>query len=237
MQVLRRRVAMIKMLSVLAIIAVVAIGATALYYVAGLGSSQGESSMRFDDNEPSMYSFGNYAPSNTSEWTGWLMPASTLVSTSFVMAQNINQSITVSNSLYPYQLGQNATIYIGLYINGQLGGNSTSDMSDTHAHPASMIGQPLNSSAGETARFSASTESYGAAYSFDSLPAGTTVTITMFVTAPIWIQVATDGTPSYEVANTVPLPSILPGNALSTNPSGVTLVPSTLDLWGDTFEA
>ncbi|MDG6979087.1 MAG: hypothetical protein JRN58_08410 [Nitrososphaerota archaeon] len=182
------------------------------------------------DNGQSQYFFGNSA----NNFTGWQMPAKVLVSTSFKTTHSLNGFVGAGIYVFPYEKGDNTTIHLGLYINGVLASNRSLQISHTDAHPASMIGGQLNTPGGAIANFSSSVEYFEVSIVplSSSLPAGTTLTLTVYATSPIWVQTADSGAPSYETSNTTPTPPTLP-TELSIGSSGVTSTPYPLCVGGN----
>ena len=144
--------------------------------------------------------------------TGWQMPANTLVSTSFVLNQSINGFLGMNFNLIPFDYSANTILYLGLYVNGELMNNSTTNFSQSHAIRASMVGSPTNTPGGTIANFTDSTESAGVSIVplINSLPVGTTITVTAYVTSPVWVETTPTGTYSSEATGTTPVPSVLP---------------------------
>jgi hypothetical protein len=239
---------------------VVVVGGISLFAIASLGtgsngrpmvSNQNVSGTALDTQAPSnrsesgglqaidgsaLYKFGNYA----TNFTGWQMPANVLTSTSFVTTQDIYGGLQASFNFFPYQMGTNTTLYLGLYIDGQLKASRTVDISQTHARPASMVTQPINLPGGPIANFTHSIDSYSVPYTF-STPIGTNtvITLTAFATSPIWVQTATGGAGSlsYELSGiTNPLPSSLPSDVLSPEVSGLQAASAPLNIGGYSVE-
>ena len=225
------------------VITLIILGASTWYYTAVLIPSRGNGGaaiggVGLHDNT-SVYSFGNIANGNTTYFTGWSMPANTLVSTSFVTTNSINGFLAVTFNVFPYQVSQNTTIYLGLYIDGQLRGSSTSNMSDSRARQATMLGRPTDAQGGQIANFTRALEGYSASILniVNPVPAGVTVTLTAFVTSPIWVQVAAGGSHSIESPSNAPIPSTLPNDMISAKTTRLMVVPVTLCVGGETNAA
>ncbi len=183
------------------------------------------------DNGQSQYFFGNGANS----FAGWQMPAKILVSTSFKTTHSLNGFVGAGIYVFPYDKGDNTTIYLGLYINGILASNRSLQISHTNAHPASVIGSQLNAPGGAIANFSNSVEYFEVSIVplANSLPAGTILTLTVYTTSPIWVQTASSGTSSYETSGTTPTPPTLPTELFSTGSSSVMSAPYPLCVGGN----
>src|SRR5487761_661024 len=65
-------------------------------------------------SSPRVYNFG----SDERGFTGWLMPANTDISTSYVTSQNASNFVTAILNVFPYQIEQNTSLRVGLYVNG-----------------------------------------------------------------------------------------------------------------------
>ncbi len=179
----------------------------------------------------SQYFFGNHA----SSFGGWQMPANVLVSTSFKTTQSLNSFVSAGIYVFPYDKGDNTTLDLGLYVNGVLASSQSLQISHTDAHPASMVGSQLDTPGGATANFTSSVEDFEVSIVplVNSMPAGTTLTLTPYATSPIWVQTAASGTPSLETSTTTPTPSTLPTALLSTASSGISSAPFPLCVGGN----
>jgi hypothetical protein len=140
------------------------------------------------------------------------MPADTLVTTSFVTTRTLNSFLTMMINVYPFNISPNATLYLGLYINGHLNASKTYDLSSSSAPAASMIGQPTETDGSITANFTTSTEGWGVTVILNhSLLAGQNVSLTAYSTSSLWVQIGNKGTtPSYETTSATPIPLALP---------------------------
>ena len=135
-------------------------------------------------------------------------------------------------NLVPFNYTANTILYLGLYVNGKLMKNTTTNFSQSHAIRASMVGSPTNTPGGAIANFTDSTESTGVSIVplINPLPAGTTITVTAYVSSPVWVQTTPSGTHSSEATGTAPVPSVLP-------PATTTMAPPRpLLVQGDSFE-
>jgi hypothetical protein len=176
------------------------------------------------------YSFGNIPSMTSSNYEGWQMPADTLLSTTFNTTETVVPGqFSVSVNVLPYNLSASTTIYLGLYVNGQLFAQTVENLGTSHAIPAAMVGQPTVISAGNAiANFTDDSASVAAAHFLSNpLPAGSTITFTEFANAPIWIQVVHAGTlMSYETSGTASIPTTPPSLV------DATPIPVPLDIEG-----
>jgi hypothetical protein len=153
---------------------------------------------------PRLNDFGN-PPSN---YTGWLLPSDTLVSTTFVANKSMNQFVSGIVNVFPYQTNQGGILTMGLYINGDLSANQTYVISQSVAQPATI----QNSTSGDYARFSHSLSVYTVTlFMHSTLPVGTAVTITIHDTGSLWVQTGGTGSvASYANSSVGLLPKTLP---------------------------
>jgi hypothetical protein len=213
-------------------------GSAAILGIAFLRNSPGQGVPR--ETTGSLDAVGSSSPlvffgNNASTTSGWLMPANTLVITSFATTKSLNGAVETEISVFPYDIAPNATLYLGLYVDGQLSSNRTLDLTQNHAHPASMIGQPSELQGSEVANFTAALESYQVSIVplTTSLPIGTILTVTAYVTSPIWVQQGTGSSISYEATATDPIPAAIPQDWLTSASSDLIAVPIRLTIGGD----
>lgn len=202
-------------LSLVVFISVVIVG-SGLFGLA-LAGRTGSSTRGFSLRLPSAsnnYFFG----SSGTNFTGWLMPAHTLVSTSYTTNRSLNGFVSATLNVFPYRLPQNGTLYLGLYVNGKLAASSSYDLGQSVAHPAAILQDLVNGSGNALSSFIPSLEGYTVTLSLhSSLPAGAVITVTAYVSAPIWAQIDS-GAPglSHVDPTSSPLPSSLePGQVLA----------------------
>jgi hypothetical protein len=177
----------------------------------------------------SEYLFGNTG----SVFRGWQMPEDTLLTTSFVTTQSVHNWLVLSINVFPFEAAQNTTLYLGLYVNGQLVANNSDDVSQNHAHQAVMEGQPVAVQGSRLANFSSSLEAYAVSVELsDVLPVGTTVSLAAIVTSPIWIQTGSSGSTSHLTPDTAMLPASIPQALLSTEAAGVSAAAVDLSIDG-----
>src|SRR2546426_1303037 len=165
---------------------------------------------------------GSHESGNTP--IGWLMPADTLVSTSYRANQTfdvsyMNADMTVlSSSLYHIQPG--TVLVFGLYVNGQLR-SSKSCMTDN-----------ISGSGGWASYGSFGNNSYsyniltcGVSLFKTPFPAGTLITVTVTANHPVWVQIDRSPTTfSYETPNmTGTLPAAVDPMSGSVAPRTVTV--------------
>lgn len=153
------------------------------------------------------YIFG----SSGSDFTGWLMPADTLVSTSYITNHSLNGFVSATLSVFPYRLPQNGTLYLGLYVNGKLVANDSYDVWQSVAYPAAILQNLVNRSGDALATFTPSLEGYSVTlFLHNSLRSGTVIGVTAYVSSPIWVQIdsGAQGLSSVEPAS-IPLPTSL----------------------------
>ncbi|MDG7008266.1 MAG: hypothetical protein JRN06_08470 [Nitrososphaerota archaeon] len=170
-----------------------------------------------------MNEFGNPA----SNYTGWLLPSDTLVSTTFVANKSVNQFVSGVVNVFPYQTSQGGTLTLGLYINGNLSAYQSYAISQSVAQPATI----QNSTSGNYVHFSHSLSVYTVTlFLHSALPAGTTVTITAYDTGSLWIQMGGIGSvASYAATSTGALPKTLP----MTYPQEATPYPLSIQVEAD----
>jgi hypothetical protein len=183
------------------------------------------------DNPDQFYGFGNTVTNSE----GWEMPAGVLVSTTFVTTESSNSFLALMTNVFPYDVAQNTTLYLGLYLNGNLNVTRTEQMGASPVPTASMLGQPAKIGGSVVANFTSSTVSYAAVFHLaNPLPAGTTVTLTMYVNSPIWVQLGNNGTsPSFEAPSSTPLPTVLPTALQPSQAQAVNRIPVQLAIEGN----
>lgn len=162
---------------------------------------------------------------------GWQMPANVLVSSSHNTTQGITGELSVNINVLPYDVSANTTLYMGLYVNGNLVAHMTQRLGNSHAQAATMIGEPSVISGNQLmANFTADNETPGVAVQLgNSLAAGSVITFTAYTNSPIWVQVAPIGTlKSYETTGAAAISTSLPSNLLA----NATQVPVQLYIQG-----
>lgn len=195
-------------ISVVVFFAVVVMGGSlfALALAGRAGSLEGGLPARVP-NASNDYVFGSIGRN----FTGWLIPANTLISTSYVTNQSSNGFVSANLNVFPYRLPQNGVLYLGLYLNGELAANDSYNLGQSVAHPATFIRSTTSQSGTALASFSPSLEGYSVSlFLHHPLPSGTTITVTTYVSQPIWVQIDQGATsPSYIVSTSTPVPSTL----------------------------
>jgi len=138
---------------------------------------------------------GPYSP------VGWLMPGDTRIATSYVANQSfdhnyMNAYVTVLASS-TYQLQPGTILSFGLYINGQLMETRTC-FTDNISESGGWAGYGTSSNGS----YSLSTFECGVSLFRTPFPAGSTLTVTVWSSQPVWIQVdSSPTTNSYETSN------------------------------------
>lgn len=167
---------------------------------------------------------GVYIGSNESGNTpvGWLMPADTLVSTSYTANQTfdvfyMNADMTVLSSS-SYQIQPGTVLVFGLYINGQLR-SSKSCMTDNISGSGGWAGHGSSSNSS----YSYDILTCGVSLFKTPFPAGTLITITVWANHHVWVQVDRSPTTfSYETSSiTGTLPAAI-------NPASGSVAPRTV---------
>lgn len=158
---------------------------------------------------------------------GWEMPAGHLVYTTFVTSHPLNGAVMMTVSVIPYGLGADTTLNLALYINGVLRQSEAANVSSPIV--SEMAGQPLTTTLGTLANFTGGVQDEGLTlFLTSSLPTGTTVTLGMMATSPIWMRTASEASASSFDAGV--------GQTFPTAPpesSSFTAVPD-LAVWGET---
>jgi hypothetical protein len=165
-------------------------------------------------NKSNSYFFG----SPGTDFAGWLIPPRTLVSTSYTTNHTLNGFVSATLNVFPYQLPQGGLMYLGLYADGKLAANSTYDLGQSVAYPASILRNLVNGSGNALASFTPSLEGYSVNLVLhSSLPSGTRVTVTAYVSNPIWVQIDSKAPGlSYTEPTSSPVPpSLGPEGALA----------------------
>ncbi len=143
-------------------------------------------------------SFGSSGLGNT----GWLVPANTLISTSYTSDQRLSGFVVATLNAFPYQIRAGTVLYLGLYIAGQLAATEKYVLNGNYKSPASIVGTSQNgiaSFSNSTLGFTVSQFPLSKPY-----PRGTMVTVTVWVNNPIWVQIdATSPAHSYEMSGVV----------------------------------
>lgn len=162
----------------------------ALALLAGLATSLLTPERTFTpplDNNP--LSFGGNGRSEL----GWLMPANTVLSTSYVSKQQLSHFVSATIGIYPYQIQPGTILHLSLYLDDRLVSTRQYDLSSSSSQTqAKMRGLAGN----DVANFSDSMLGYGVS-KLDiatPLPIGTKATVLVWANNPIWIQI--DGTPT-----------------------------------------
>jgi len=174
-------------------------------------------------------SFGSNGVGNT----GWLMPANTIISTSYVANSSLSRFIVGTLNVFPYHVVPGTVLRLGIYLNGQLaaardydltGSYKDQDISGNYNTPATMLGNVENG----MANFSNSLVGFTVS-EFPlkgTLPSGTMVTVTAWASHPLWVQVdRTAPVHSYEAST---LASYSPSVVVAANAGTVT--PYTLSV-------
>ncbi len=196
----------------LVIFLVLVVGGTIVF--AGVASGgYVNSSLEFSPQQPgfsgssSDYLFGT----NATGFTGWLMPANTLLATSFLANNSLNRFVGCTFNVFPFATGQDGVLSLGLYVNGELRAQRVYTLGNATGTSATII-QNLPSEAGNNlAVFSSSLVGYTVTlFMNNTLPVGTKITVTAFSSSPIWVQIANGlEIRSHEVSNSSPLPQTL----------------------------
>jgi len=171
--------------------------------------------------------FGAVLPSSSSnyifgslgrDFIGWQIPSNAAISTSYTTNQSLNGFVSATLNVFPYSLPKSGTLYLGLYVNGKLAANSSYDLGQSVAHPAAVVRYLVNGSGSALASFTPSLEGYSVTlFLHSSLPSGTVITITTYVSNPVWVQIDS-GDPGLSRLNPTssPLPTSLgAGQALA----------------------
>lgn len=207
--------------SMVAFLAVLVVGGSLFAFaLAGRTGSFGGGFPTQLPNASNGYIFG----STGMNFTGWLIPANTLISTSYVTNQSSNGFVSANLNVFPYHLPQNGVLYLGLYLNGKLAANDYYNLGQSVAHPATVIRITDNTSGRLLASFTPSLEGYSVTLLLhNSLPSGTIITVTSFVSEPIWVQIDEGAPiPSYVIPSSSPV--------LSSLGHGQVLAPYTLSI-------
>jgi hypothetical protein len=155
---------------------------------------------------------------------GWLMPADTLVSTSYMANETfdvsyMNADVTVlSSSLYQIQPG--TVLVFGLYINDQLR-SSKSCVTDNISGGGGWAGYGSFSDGG----YSYNTLTCGVSLFKTPFPTGTLITVTVWANHPVWVRVDRSPTTfSYETPSmTTTLPAAIDPTSGNVGPRTVTV--------------
>ncbi len=134
--------------------------------------------------------------------TGWLMPANTVISTSYVANQSLSSFIGAALNVYPYEIQSGTALDLGLYVKAKLVATQNYVLTGIYKTPATIL---RNAGSG-LAEFSNSTVGYTVAllHLTSSFPAGTKVTVTAWASNPVWIQVDTPPlSRSYELTSSL----------------------------------
>ncbi|MCL5068113.1 MAG: hypothetical protein M1368_07155 [Thaumarchaeota archaeon] len=185
-------------------------GGTYLFALTALDNSGSPSFSNFPLETPgsaSNYFFGSVG----ANFTGWLIPANTLILTSYKINHSVDRFVSATLNVFPYNIAPNTSLYLGLYVNGELSANQSYVLAQNVAHPPTLQ-ENLSSQAGQSlAGFTPSLEGYSVTlFPRNSLAANTNVTITVFVTNPIWVQIDSGAiVHSYEKATAIAVPNSL----------------------------
>jgi hypothetical protein len=119
--------------------------------------------------------------------TGWLIPADTLISTSYSMNQSVSSFIEGQIIAFTYQIQPGTVLYLGLYLNGQLAASQNYTLKTSYDNPAFVVG---NMESG-IANFSNSRLVFTVSELNlkTTIPAGTMLTVTAWASNPVWVQV------------------------------------------------
>jgi hypothetical protein len=129
--------------------------------------------------------------------TGWLMPADTQVSTSYSINQTVSSFIEGQIIVFTYQVQSGTVLDLGLYLNDNLASVQNYTMKIDYDNPAQVLGVVENGVANfSNSRFIFTVSELNLR---TSIPAGTKLTITAWVSKPVWVQIDTPPlTNSYE---------------------------------------
>ncbi len=161
---------------------------------------------------------------------GWLMPPNTLVQTSHTANHTLSGFVEGTFNVFPYHVLPDTKIYLGLYLNGQLVATREYDSPYNYNAPATILGNVVNGAANFTDSmlvFNVSLLDLS-----KTLPSGTIMTLTAWVSKPLWVQIdRSSPTHSYETLGLVAYspPSVVDISA------GI-IAPYTLSVWFETNE-
>jgi hypothetical protein len=140
----------------------------------------------------SRYNFGSGGNSTT----GWLVPANTQISTTYVSTEAVNHSLIGSIVVFLYDAS--GSIQLGLYVNGQLRASSGHEV-------GSGGGSGFVTSEGNVTNNVANFEYVTTEYTVSifpltsPIPAGVVVTVVAEFSSPLWVQIDNSPTTlSYE---------------------------------------
>ena len=124
--------------------------------------------------------------SSENGFSGWQMPADTLISTSYLTNQTLSKFLAATFNVFPYEVQGGTILYLGLYMNGQLANSQKYTLTGTYETPASI----KTISKDGVANFSTSMLGFTVSQFPLSSPitAGTEVTVTAWASNPIWVQ-------------------------------------------------
>jgi hypothetical protein len=129
---------------------------------------------------------GLFIGSRESHANGWHIPANTLILTSYITNESMSGFINGAINVIPYGMTDGATLFMGLYVNGQLRSSSNYTISSYYRSPASMVGAMKS----DWAIFTNSFIEYNVALVSmkDILRIGSTITVTLWTSHPLWVQ-------------------------------------------------
>lgn len=119
--------------------------------------------------------------------SGWLMPSNSLISTSYSANRSLSTFIGAQLVVFPYQIQPGTVLYVGLYLNGQLGAAENYTLKTSYDNPAYVLGDVKNG----VANFSDSRVVFTVSMIRlkATISAGTQITVTAWASKPIWLQI------------------------------------------------
>lgn len=154
----------------------------------------------------------------------WALPAKTLVSTSHTANQSLTGFLEATLNVVPYEITPGTILCLSLYVNSQLVANETYSLSGRYQSPATIV---ATSGLG-VANFSDSMLGFTVSEFplVKVLPSGTVVTVVVWASNGIWVQV--DKSSMVQSYETQGVTSYYPAPGIAYN-SG-TIAPKTLSV-------
>jgi hypothetical protein len=152
------------------------------------------------------------------------MPSNVSIATTYVANQSLNSFVEASVNLFPYQLPTGSSLYLGLYVNGNLEATQVYRLDQGSGQNASIV----SIISANVANFTSSSMGFTVTYvPTSSLPTGTSITVTALATSPVWVQIDDQATTHSYESTTLSASSSLPAQVI---PATGTVAPYTLSV-------
>jgi len=137
--------------------------------------------------------------------TGWLVPAQTIISTSYTTSVSLSGFLIGSLDIIYYQLPVGDQVHLGLYVNGQLAATNDATLQNPSSGGRPFVGASVVGSVENgVANFkppSSDLVSVAKSPLATAISPGSVLTMTVWTSSPIWVRIAPSAPVfSYETA-------------------------------------